>query len=60
MLRALVKPTAFQKAHASTVSHISPIRIPEFPMAHESAPKKVCNISVQTACVADTNSYINP
>jgi len=41
MIRTLLKPSSFQKAHASTVSHISPIRIPELPMAQESAPKRV-------------------
>lgn len=41
MLRTILKPSILQKAHASTVSNISPIRIPELPMAHESAPKRV-------------------
>jgi 2-methylaconitate cis-trans-isomerase PrpF len=41
MLRSLSKTTIFQKAHLSTVSHVSPIRMLEFPMAYERAPRRV-------------------
>lgn len=41
MFRSLSKSPIAQKARLSTVSHTIPIRLPEFPMAYERAPKRV-------------------